>query len=231
MARPKQCRQVMSVPQTMGFKPIGRCCRKEPVRLPLDAYEVIRLLDYEGLQQTEAAEVMKVSRPTLTRIYEQARRAVAKALVEGLPILLTGENAEFVLYKENKIELKVMNQKIGIPTANGVLFPHYGKAPQVTIVTVVDGKVESTEVLTAPEHEHGAMPRFMAAHGCTDVLCGGLGAGAVKILNELNIQVHGGAPELPVEQVVAMYLNGSIVYGDSTCHHDGCGGEGHHHDH
>ena len=66
---------------------------------------------------------------------------------------------------------------------------------------------------------------FLTEQGCTDVLCGGLGQGAVNMLNQLGIRIHAGAPELPVEQVLAMFLNGTIVYGDPSCHHH-C--EGHH---
>ena len=124
------------------------------------------------------------------------------------------------------MEFKVLNQKIAIPSANGVLFPHFGRAPELTIVTVIAGMVTDTEVLKAPEHEHGVLPRFIAAHDCTDVICGGLGAGAVELLNQLGIKIHGGAPELPVAQLMEQYLNGTLVYGDSTCKHDGC-----HHEH
>ena len=63
--------------------------------LHFDEYEAIRLLDYEGLMQEQAAERMNVSRPTLTRIYEQARRSMAKAFVEGKMIVIEGGNVEF----------------------------------------------------------------------------------------------------------------------------------------
>jgi len=119
-------------------------------------------------------------------------------------------------------------QKIAIPTSNGVLWQHFGKAPQVTIVSIEDGAVKESEVYESPAHEHGAMPRFIASHGCTDVICGGLGNGAVNMLQQLGIQVHAGAPALPVEELLKQYLDGTIVYGDGSCHHDGCGG--HHHD-
>ena len=119
--------------------------------------------------------------------------------------------------------------KIAIPSNEGMLWPHFGKAPTVTIFIVEDNKVKDTEVLQAPEHEHGAMPRFLAEKGCTDVVCGGLGPGAVNMLEQLGIKVHAGAPALPVEEVISMFLDGTIVYGDGSCHHDGCGG--HHHDH
>ncbi len=123
------------------------------------------------------------------------------------------------------------NQKVAIPTKDGKLWAHFGKAPQVTFVTVENGAVKETVVKDAPEHEHGSMPRFMAAEGCTDVICGGLGPGAVRMLEQLGIEVHAGAPELSVDDVMSMYLDGTIEYGDGSCHHDGCGGEHHHHHH
>ncbi len=222
-------RKVYSTPVTAGFRPFGRDCRKgDCIDLLFDEYESVRLLDYEGKQQAEAAVLMKVSRPTLTRIYMDARRKLATAIVEGRQLRITGGNTDFATYQSNKIDIVIMNQKIAIPTNGGVLWPHFGKAPQVTIVTIEDGKVTESVVLEAPEHEHGAMPKFIAAHGCTDVLCGGLGGGAVNLLNQLGIQVHAGAPAIPVEELLPQYLGGTITYGDGTCHHDGCGGHHHH---
>ena len=119
---------------------------------------------------------------------------------------------------------KQMKQKIAIPTADGVLFPHFGKAPQVTVFDTDGNKVVGRQVLTAPEHAHGAMPRFLQGLGVTSVVCGGLGAGAVKLLNEMGIAIHGGAPAISVDELIGKYLDGSITYGDSTCHHDACGG-------
>ncbi|MCR5395581.1 MAG: DUF134 domain-containing protein [Bacteroidales bacterium] len=232
MGRSKQSRIILSAPLVAGFRPYGRCHnRSECIELLYDEYEAMRWLDYEGRQQIEAAELMNVSRPTLTRIYMEARRKLAIALVEGRPIVITGGNSDFASCQSNKTNIIMVNQKIAIPTNDGVLFPHFGKAPQVTIVTVQDGKVTESVVLEAPEHEHGAMPKFIAAQACTDVLCGGLGAGAVNMLNQLGIQVHAGAPAIDVEQLLQQYLGGTIVYGDGSCHHDGCGDHHHDHDH
>ena len=121
-----------------------------------------------------------------------------------------------------------MKQRIAIPTADGALFPHFGKAPQVTVFDIEDNKVVDKQVFTSPEHAHGAMPRFLQGLGVTDVICGGLGAGAVKLLNEMDIQIHGGAPAIAVDDVLKKYLDGTIVYGDNSCHHDAC--DGHHHE-
>lgn len=79
-----------------GFKPFG-IPRKmlDEVTLLYDEYEAIRLVDYEGLHHEKAAEQMNVSRPTLTRIYEKARKTVALALVEGKMINIEGGNVQF----------------------------------------------------------------------------------------------------------------------------------------
>jgi predicted DNA-binding protein (UPF0251 family) len=81
MSRPKQCRKIVSPPLMSGFKPFGipRSMIKEVILL-YDEYESIRLLDYEGLLQEEAAEKMNISRPTHTRIYENARKILQKHL-------------------------------------------------------------------------------------------------------------------------------------------------------
>ena len=79
-----------------GFKPFG-IPRKmlDEVTLLYDEYEAIRLVDCEGLHHEKAAEQMNVSRPTLTRIYEKARKTVALALVEGKMINIEGGNVQF----------------------------------------------------------------------------------------------------------------------------------------
>ena len=96
MPRPNQFRKIVSPPLMTGFKPFGiPRAQLEEVVLHYDEYEAVRLLDYEGLMQEQAAEKMNVSRPTLTRIYESARKTIAKAFVEGKMIVIEGGNVDF----------------------------------------------------------------------------------------------------------------------------------------
>jgi len=96
MPRPKQDRKIDSPPLMQGFKPFGIPRKlQSAVALFFDEYEAIRLLDYEGMNQDKAAELMNVSRPTLTRIYEKARKTIAQALVEGKMITIEGGNVRF----------------------------------------------------------------------------------------------------------------------------------------
>ena len=96
MPRPKQDRKISIPPLMKRFKPFGIPRRMlSSVSLLYDEYEAIRLLDYEGMNQDQAAVQMNVSRPTLTRIYEKARKTIAQALVEGKMIMIEGGNVQF----------------------------------------------------------------------------------------------------------------------------------------
>jgi predicted DNA-binding protein (UPF0251 family) len=55
----------------------------EEVCLSLDEVEALRLADHEGRYHEEAAREMKVSRATFGRIVNEARRKVARALIQG----------------------------------------------------------------------------------------------------------------------------------------------------
>ena len=90
MARPNKCRCICSMPQVTEFIPKKTSSISEPVVLGVDAFEVIRLLDYKHLTQEQCAVRMNISRTTVTRIYEEGRRKVAQALVEGRRLVIEG---------------------------------------------------------------------------------------------------------------------------------------------
>ncbi len=95
MARPVNCRRVASMPQSDYFKPRGiPLSILEEVVLTVDEFEAIRLADLEGLYQEQAAEKMKVSRPTFGRIIESAHKKVAEALVQGKALKIEGGEFE-----------------------------------------------------------------------------------------------------------------------------------------
>ena len=85
MPRIKKCRSVESLSTIRGLyaSADGLSIQDEPILLNSDEYEAIRLSDYLFLTQAQASEKMSISRPTFTRIYENARRKIAKAIVEG----------------------------------------------------------------------------------------------------------------------------------------------------
>ena len=78
-------------PSMEGYKPFGIPMRElESVDLLFEEYEALRLADYEDLTQEEAAKQMNISRPTFTRLYDKARKNIARAFVEGKAIIIRG---------------------------------------------------------------------------------------------------------------------------------------------
>lgn len=91
MPRAKALRIMRELPVVKGFRPLWmRPNYRAAVIMALEEYEVIRLVDYEKLTHEQASECMGVSRPTLTRIYEQARHKLATSLIEGRSFLIEG---------------------------------------------------------------------------------------------------------------------------------------------
>jgi uncharacterized protein len=89
--RPKKTRWVKCVPGERCFRP--RCKpldQLEGVYVTLDEFEAVRLSCLEGLKQVEAARLMKISRPTFSRIITSAHKKIADGLVNIKIIRIEG---------------------------------------------------------------------------------------------------------------------------------------------
>lgn len=96
--RPKRRRILSEPPSVSGFVPESgdfSSASEDTVILNFEEYEAIKLADYEGLTQFDASKRMHVSRPTFTRIYDSARKKVAKAFIENKRISIEGGHVEF----------------------------------------------------------------------------------------------------------------------------------------
>ena len=91
MPRPCRLRRIGFRPCADFFKPAGIPTRElDVVTLTLDEVEALRLADLNGLYHEHAAEKMKISRPTFSRVVKQARRKVADVLIHGKALRLEG---------------------------------------------------------------------------------------------------------------------------------------------
>lgn len=99
MSRTPKNRIIQASPSFSGFKPVDVKQKSgNEVRISFEEYEALNLCDYELLTQAEAAELMKISRPTFTRIYERVRRKIAQAFIEACPITFEGGNVELAVW-------------------------------------------------------------------------------------------------------------------------------------
>lgn len=93
MPRRRRRRRVRSKPDTQFFGP-GKGNSKQEVLLKVEEFEAIRLKDFEGLDQNEAADKMDISQPTFYRTLVSAREKVADALVNGKSLKIKGGDYE-----------------------------------------------------------------------------------------------------------------------------------------
>ena len=73
------------VPTINMFTPIPQE-NPEPIHIEAAEIEAFRLVDLEGLSQEEAGKRMGVSRGTVWRLIQSARKKTAQALTEGRPL-------------------------------------------------------------------------------------------------------------------------------------------------
>jgi len=89
--RPKKTRWIKCTPKERCFRPLCKPTHKlEGVILTLDEFEAVRLACLEELKQVDAAKLMKVSRPTFSRILTSAQRKIADGLVNIKAIRIEG---------------------------------------------------------------------------------------------------------------------------------------------
>ncbi len=88
--RPKKYRIVRVDPRISQFSPRGKPGRPEEIDLGLDEFEAIRLADFEGLRQEEAAKSMHISQQTFSRILKRAHKSIADGVVSGKIIKIQG---------------------------------------------------------------------------------------------------------------------------------------------
>ncbi|MBM3255724.1 MAG: DUF134 domain-containing protein [Candidatus Omnitrophica bacterium] len=88
--RPKKYRIIRADPRISQFSPRGKPGRPDEITLNMDQFEALRLADFKGLTQKEAAKSMQISQQTFSRIIKKAHKAIAQALVKGNIIRIQG---------------------------------------------------------------------------------------------------------------------------------------------
>jgi predicted Fe-Mo cluster-binding NifX family protein len=111
--------------------------------------------------------------------------------------------------------------KIAIPTANGLLCPHFGHCEEFTMVSVSPEtrEISGTERIPAPPHEPGMLPGWLRERGANVVIAGGMGNRARTLFEAQGVEVIVGAPVAAPTDIAAAYLQGALEPGENTCDH------------
>ena len=153
---------------------------EESVRMTVDEYEAVRLLDVEGLTQEACADRMNVARTTVTAIYDSARKKIADTIVYGKRLLIAGGCCEFAPTEidQNIMEKGSNTMRIAVTYENGQIFQHFGHTEQFKLYDVENGKIVREQVVDNNGSGHGALAGFLQAAKVDALICGGIGMGA-----------------------------------------------------
>jgi predicted DNA-binding protein (UPF0251 family)/predicted Fe-Mo cluster-binding NifX family protein len=227
MPKLTKCRKIAGLPGQFGFCP-SESIEGEAIQLTFDEFETIRLLDREGMTQEQCAREMGVARTTVTAMYESARKKIAKMLVEGRSLTISGGNVRFnIMQSGNFKDLRVKGEnemRIAVTYDNGEIFQHFGHTEKFKVYDVEDGKIVSEEIVDTNGQGHGALAGFLMGGKVDTLICGGIGGGAQAALREAGIKLYGGVSG-NADEAVKAFLDGALDYNpDVKCNHHG---EGH----
>ena len=222
MPRPVRCRRIERLPEYRSFSP-DDVSAAESVRMTVDEFEALRLLDDEGLTQDKCALRMNIARTTVTAIYDSARRKVADALVHGKRLLITGGCCEFepVEIRQAVMEKGRNTMRIAVTYENGEIFQHFGHCEQFKLYDVEGGKITGEQIVDTFGSGHGALAGFLQAVKADALICGGIGMGAQMALADAGIRLYAGVRG-SADAAAKALAEGTLEYDpDARCDHHG----------
>lgn len=241
MPRPCKRRCIAGTPKCRSFVPKGLESNNSSVKLSVEEYEVIRLIDYEDMTQMECAREIGVGRTTVQRIYSSARKKIASTIVDVRCLEIEGSHYTLTTKLEydgrnySKISRggNIMT-RVAVTYENGNIFQHFGHTENFKIYDIENNEIKESIVVSTNGQGHGALGNFLVENNIDAIICGGIGGGAQQVLSAAGIKIHAGVIG-SADEAVAQLIAGSLVYQkEANCsHHDHKDGEehscGHHH--
>jgi predicted Fe-Mo cluster-binding NifX family protein len=150
-------------------------------------------------------------------VHHYARSETAKAFEHVIQPILALDGAKCA----PSIEKEKEQMRIAIPVADGRLAMHFGHCERFALIDVDRSakRILKTEMVDAPEHQPGLLPRWLAERGANVIIAGGMGSRAQTLFAEQQIQVVVGAPADTLEDLVKAYLDDTLQSGENVCDH------------
>ena len=110
--------------------------------------------------------------------------------------------------------------KIAVPTRENVVDDHFGHCEMYSIFTVIDGKIEHSEILPSPAGCgcKSNIASVLREKGVSIMLAGNMGEGAMNVLNMQGIEVVRGCSG-DARLVIDAYIKGIITDSGIGCSH------------
>ncbi len=111
--------------------------------------------------------------------------------------------------------------RIAVPYEGEKVFQHFGHAERFKVYDVAEGAVQIATVVNTNGSGHGALADLLKKIGADTLICGGIGGGARRALDEAGIAVYGGV-QGRADEVVEAFLKGALAYDpEASCSHQG----------
>ena len=184
---------------------------------------------------------MGVARTTVTAMYESARKKMISAIVEGKRLRIAGGNIEIDSERNGlKVSMKKKGDKmmrVAVTYDKGNVFGHFGRTEEFKVYDIEDGKVVDSKILGTNGEGCGALAGILNIAKVDTLICGGIGGGAQRALEEAGIKLYAGvsgSTDAAVDALIAGTLEASS---EANCDHHGhehaegesCGHGGCHH--
>lgn len=227
MPRPRKCRRIAGCPKACCFKPQGvPLADLAEAYMPMDGFEALRLADYQGLSMEEGAARMHVSRHTFGRILGDARRVVARALVEGLALHIAND-AQVPCAKYNRDLFAVPSKDIAMtkiaitsegPKLTDRVDPRFGRAGGFVVVDLETMDTTYVDNGGSQAMSHGAgiqAAENIVQAGAGVLLTGYVGPKAFAALKAAGVKVGQNLDDMTVSEALERYRSGRVEFADA----------------
>lgn len=120
--------------------------------------------------------------------------------------------------------------KIAIASEGKLVSPHFGHCEGFQIYHVESGSIVDRSFLPNPGHQPGLLPQLLAEAGVSTVIAGGMGAGAIDLLETARMEVITGATG-DTEATLRDFLSGRLISSGAVCHEHAHHCDCHEHNH
>lgn len=100
--------------------------------------------------------------------------------------------------------------RIAVTYEKEQVFPHFGKTDRFKIYEIADGQVKLATVINTNGSHYGALPDILRKIEVNVLICGKIGSGAKRALEEAEIALYCGASGR-TDDVVQLLLEGKLV--------------------
>ena len=111
--------------------------------------------------------------------------------------------------------------RIAVAYEDGQVFQHFGHTERFKVYDVEDGKVTIKTIVNTNGSGHGALADILKKIHTDALICGGIGGGARRALDEAGIKLYGGV-QGDADEAVEALLREKLNYNpDVKCEHHG----------